>query len=285
MPTQSKPKRQIRKERRRLHEAVDRILDGPNGREVDEWVVQVLVDIGSVIRAAAPALDYEAGRVISGVDRRHGDFDNISWRGAGIITSPQEANAWIEAGMKARGDMPSPEIQQRALAAVLRPIANISLHSWLIHLAKALDALRFGDVRPPLQPSNRGLWGGVIAWQQRLAALRWVEFQVGARKIATKDAARQTVAKEFGVPVPTIKDWPRATRELFGPAAVREELELARRLGEHIHQIKVQIERGKANERDRRYCTHMEAVYSQERLKEMGERFKTPTRKKQKRGK
>jgi hypothetical protein len=83
-------------ERSRLHEGVDRILDGPPDLSVDKWVVQVLVDIGSIIKAAAPALDYEVGRVISGVDRPHGDFpSNLTWEGAGISVSPQQSDAWI----------------------------------------------------------------------------------------------------------------------------------------------------------------------------------------------
>jgi hypothetical protein len=273
-------------ERKRLHEAVDRILDGPGDGDLDLWVRQVLVDIGFVVRAAAPALDYEVGRIISGVDRPRGDFpSNLSWQGAGINVTPQQYNAWKAAGEAARADWPSSEIQQEALAALLRPIASISLHGWLLHLAEALDALRFTDVRPPLQPSNRKLWGGMIAWQQRLAGLRWVEFQVGARKIKTKAAAYGTVADEFGVPLSTIKDWPRATAKLFGRAAVREELELARRVGQLVHQINAQIARGEANERDRSNCIRLEAAYSQEVLKELGESFKAPTRKKYKGGK
>jgi hypothetical protein len=81
MPTPSKTKRQVRRheERRRLHEAVDRMLNGPYDKDVDKWARQVLVDLGLLVRAAAPALDYEVGRVISGVDRRRGDFpSNLS---------------------------------------------------------------------------------------------------------------------------------------------------------------------------------------------------------------
>lgn len=192
-------------ERKRLHEAVDRILDGHGDGDPDLWVRQVLVDVGLVVRGAAPALDYEVGRIISGVDRPRGEFPgNLSWQGAGIRVSFEQASAWIATGRAARADLPSSEIQQQALAALLRPIASISLHSWLFHLAKALDALRFGEVRPPLERSNRGLWGigeGMTAWQQRLAALRWAEYQVGARKVDTKAAAYSSIATELGVPI------------------------------------------------------------------------------------
>jgi hypothetical protein len=276
-------------EQKRLHEAVDRILDGPGDSDPDLWVRRVLVDIGFVIRAFAPALDYEVGRIVSRVDRPHGHFpSNISWQGAGLNVTSQQASQWIAAGAAARGNWPSSEIQQQALAALFRPIASISCHSWLDHLAEALDKLRFGEVRPPLERSNRGLWGigeGMTEWQQRLAALRWVEFLVGARKMDTKAAAYRSIATELGVPIHTMKDWPRAAAKLFGRAAIREELELARRVGEHVHQINGQIASGEASERDRSYCIQKEAAYSQELLKELAKRFKARPRKRHKVGK
>src|SRR5262245_6041008 len=120
-------------ERKRLHEAVDRIVDGPGTGDPDLWVRQVLVDLGFIFRAAAPAIDYEVGRVIVEVDRPLGHFpSNQSWQGAGLSVSAQQVNEWRAAGKAARGDRPPRAItQQRALAALLRPLASISCHSWL----------------------------------------------------------------------------------------------------------------------------------------------------------
>jgi len=145
-PSKTKGKEVSRPEaRRRLHEAVDRILDGPGDGDPDLWVRQVLVDIGLVVRAAAPALDYEVGCVIYGVDRPRGHFPlNLSWKGAGINVSSQQASQWTASGGAARGDLPPLEIQQQALAVLLHPVAEISCHRWLHDLANALDALRFG---------------------------------------------------------------------------------------------------------------------------------------------
>jgi hypothetical protein len=97
----------------------------------------------------------------------------------------------------------------------------------------------------------------------------------------TKNAANETVAKEIGVPISTFKGWRREVANKFGPAVVREELDTARRLGRLVHQTRTQVTKGEANERDRSYCIHLEAVY-RERLKKVGEGFKAQTRKKHK---
>src|SRR5262245_9876730 len=266
--------------RRRLLEAVDRILDGPDDEDIDKWVRQVLVDLGLIVRATERALDYEVGRVISGIERRRGHFpSNLSWEGAKLSVSRQQAEAWIAKGHAARADRPSSEVQQQALAALLHPIASISRHSWLHDLAKALDALRFGEVRHPLEPSTRGLWGGLNAWQQRLQALRWVEFQVAAGKVNTKDDAYKIVAHELGPRFHTVKEWRRSADKLFDRAIVREELDLARRVGKHVLYLNGKIARGEANARERRYCIHLEGAYAREVLKELGQRFKELHRK------
>ena len=278
-----------RDERRRLIEAVDRILNGPDDEDVDQWVRQVLVDLGLIVRAAEPALDYEVGRVIFGIERRHGYFpSNLSWEGAELSGSRQQAEAWIAKGHAARASRPSSEVQQQALAALLRPIANASCHTWLHELAEALDALRFGEVTPPLNPSDRGLWGdgkGMSAWQQRLEALRWIEFQVAAGKVNTKDDAREIVARELGPRFHTIKAWRRSAEEVLGRAVVCEELRLARRMGERVRHINGMIAKGEANERDRLSCTRYEGAYSDEGLKGLRQRFKELRRKKSKGGK
>jgi hypothetical protein len=223
-----------REYRLRLHEAVDRLLDGPDWGDVDKWVRQVLVDLGLFVRVAAPALDYEVGRIISGVGRHHGHFpSNLSWEGAELSVSTRDAKAWIAAGDAARAEVPPSEIQQEALAALFYPIANISLHHWLADLADALDALRFGEVRPPLEPSDRGLWGagkGLSAWDQRLQALCWIEFQVAAGKVNTITAAHKIVARQLGPRAHTIKAWRRSAEKELGRAVVREKLELVRRM-------------------------------------------------------
>jgi hypothetical protein len=111
MATRSKVTRSCKQEkRRRLHDAVDRMLNGPNGGDEDRWACQVLVDLGLLFQAAEPALDYEVGRVISGVDRRHGDFpSNLSWQNAELSVTPEQAKAWKEAGAAARAERPSSE--------------------------------------------------------------------------------------------------------------------------------------------------------------------------------
>ena len=148
-------------ESHRLYAAVDHILDGPHGNDVDAWVRQTLVAIGLVIRAAHLALDYEIGRVISGTDRPRGDFpNNRSWVGAAISVDHDQAAEWIAAGEAALGEtLPPVETQQRALAALFRPIASIALHAWLHDLADGLDALSFGEVQPIMTRSARGLAG------------------------------------------------------------------------------------------------------------------------------
>jgi len=278
-----------RDERRRLIEAVDHIVDGPDDEDIDKWVRQVFVDIGLLIRAAAPALHYEVGRIMSRVERRRGHFpSNLSWEGAELSVNPQQAKAWIKAGKAARGDRPPSEVQQQALAALLRPIANVSCHTWLYDLAEALDALRFGEVTPLLNPSDRGLWGdgkGMSAWQQRLEALRWIEFQVAAGKVNTKDDAREIVARELGPRFHTIKAWRRSAEEVLGRAVVSEELRLAHRTGERVRHINGMMAKGEATERDRLSCTRYEEAYSNEALKGLGQRFKELPRKKSKGGK
>ena len=145
-------------ERRRLHKVVDAILDGANPNDVDSWVRQTLVGIGLLIRTAQDALYYETGRVISGTDRPHGYFSRVgavSWKGAAIDGDPQRAAKWIADGEDSL-ETPQPvEEQQRALAALLRPIARISLYGPLEDLAKALDVLPLGVVLRIVAPSRK----------------------------------------------------------------------------------------------------------------------------------
>jgi hypothetical protein len=244
MPKRSKPKGQARRHdqerRRQLHEAMDRILDGPDRSDVDTWVLQVLVDIGLFLRAATPAVDYETGRVVTGADRPHGYFPgNLSWQGAHLAPSLQEAGDWMVAGRAARENPPPPEMQQRALAALLRPIANVACHSWILDLVDGLEALSFGEVLPILTPSNRGLTGigkGQTAWRLRLHALRWAEFQVAAHKAKSTTEAYEGIAHEFGRSLAAVKEWRSGAAKEFGTAVVAEALEMSRRLGEWTHE-------------------------------------------------
>jgi hypothetical protein len=289
MPKPSKNKRQMLRdeERRRLHDAVDRIVDGPAGDSVDEWVVQVLADIGSVFRAAAPALDYEVGRVISGVDRPLGHFPSHfpsnSWQGASICVGPQQANAWIAAGEAARSDRPSPTTHQRALAAWFRPIASLSCHSWLQNLADALDALRFGEVHEIISPSPSGLHGYKHArtvWMTRLHALAWAEFQFRA-KLMKKTEAEWEVVSACGLRDPgSIADWKRRTKELFGRAVVQENLEWAAAMGRRYRSIQDQLFSGRIEKSE---VTHeigyLDRVFGRGQLEDIAQTYKAQARK------
>jgi hypothetical protein len=286
--TQAKTKQGTyrREYRHRLHEAVDRILGGPDWGDFDKWARQVLVDLGLFIRVAAPALDYEVGRIIAGIDRPLGHFpQNLSWEGAGLVTDAKEADDWMAAGSVARGARPPPETQQRALAALLRPIASVSCHSWLHDLAEALYALSFGEVLPLVERSARGLTGigkGRTAWELRLCALAWVEFQVAAGKVESKTEALETAAGEFGRGVETVRDWRRTTIGELGEQVVQERLGLAQRAGELWRSINDQLGNGNINEHDRRLHAHFQKAYSYEVLKQMGTEYVNLPRKKMK---
>jgi hypothetical protein len=60
VPIQNNPikaeKNRRERRRRALHQAVDRMIDGPASPDFDGWVLQVLEGLGSVFRAATPAL-------------------------------------------------------------------------------------------------------------------------------------------------------------------------------------------------------------------------------------
>jgi hypothetical protein len=273
-------------ERNQLHEAVDRIVNGPPDLGVDGWVVQVLFDVGNILRAAAPALDYEVGRVISGVDRPHGYFPiNGSWKGAGISVSSQQCEDWIIAGHAALDESRPPTIQQRqrALAAVLRSIARSSRFAWLVDLVDGLEGLRFGEVKPLLTKSDIGLdyaGKGMTAWKLRLRALRWVEFQVAARKVKTKAAAYEVVASKFEREPESVKDWPNQTAEYFGEAVVRETLKTSRDIGEYAYAVSQQVASGNKTNHD--YLKHLESVYGDKAIEELAMKFKALPRKRKK---
>jgi hypothetical protein len=196
-----------------------------------------------------------------------------------------QAAEWISAGEAALGEtLPPVETQQRALAALLRPIAGIAQQPWLRDLADGLDALSFGEVQPLIDPSARGLAGigkGRTAWRLRLRSLRWVEFQVAARNIKTKTEAYETVATEFGKTSPAVQDWRVDAATALGSAFVCEALDTSRRLGERAAAIKRQVASGTANDKDRDYLLFLETTYSEKSLKELAKSFKALPRKKQ----
>ncbi|MFZ0854137.1 MAG: hypothetical protein WAO08_33665, partial [Hyphomicrobiaceae bacterium] len=272
--------------RKLLHDGVDRIVDGPGEGPPDEWVVQVLADLGNIIRAARPALDYEVGRVMEGVvDRPLGDFpnNNTSWHGAGIDVGVRQAEAWKIAGRTAPESATPSELQQRALAAILMPIANVACNSLFFALADALDALALGEVRPILATSTRGLHGigkGKTAWQLRLSALKWAEFHVAAGKIETKAEAFERVANEFGRASDTIKDWRSSATNALGGAKVDEALAQSQRIGELNREIRARAARVEVDAPDRRLLDLSERAYSEEALKQLAIKFKALPRKK-----
>jgi hypothetical protein len=263
-------------ERRRLHKAVDAIVDGSNPNDVDRWVRETLVGIGLLIRAAHPALYYETGRVISGTDRPHGFFPlaswegALSWEGAAIDVGPQRAAKWIADGEDAL-ETPQPlERQQRALAALLRPIAGISLFGPLMDLAKALDALPLGHVRRIVTRAPTKLHGwkdGPKIWRARKLALEWIEFQRYA-KLMSKTEAVGEVATAFGIGDTSIKkEWKPKVRALFGKAEVEAGLKLAETAGRRFRSIQCELDSGKLEKATVvRELEHYASVYGKERL-------------------
>jgi len=175
------------------------------------------------------------------------------------------------------------ETQQRALAALFRPIASIALHAWLHDLADGLDALSFGEVQPIVTRSARGLAAkgkGRTAWQLRLSALRWVEFQVAAQKIKRKTEAYEFVATEFGRTSQVVQEWRVEAATALGSAYVCEALDRSRHLGERAAAIKREVAGGTANDNDRDYLLFLETTYSENSLKRWAKSFKALPRKK-----
>ena len=98
---------------------------------------------------------------------------------------------------------------QRAVAAILYPIASTSYHPWLFGLSDALEALRFGEQPPVLKPSSRGLRSigqARTEYTLRLTALAWVQFQVAAG-LRNKTQAIEEVAAAFEKDGRSIRGW------------------------------------------------------------------------------
>ena len=197
---------------------------------------------------------------------------------------PHQVAAWIAAGEAALGETPPPaEKLQCALAALLRPMASISLYVWLRDLANGLDALSFGEVLPIMTPSDRGLTGkgkGRTAWKLRLSALRWVEFQVAAHKVRTKTEGYEIVAGKFSRGLEAVKAWRSDAAEVLGTAVVREALEHSRRIGEFARTIREQVVSGTVDERYHSHLMYLDQVYSDQALEQLAAKFKALPRKK-----
>ena len=239
--------------RRHLHAAVDYILDGPGSGDMDEWATQALASLGHFIRSAELAIDYEAGRIKAGFDRRRGIFPAggyayPSWQRASIPVEKSTADVWCQDGGEARDATMSPETVQHILAAILYPIANTSCDVWLCHLADALDALQYGERPPLLEPSSRRIWGkghGRTACSIRLRALAWAEFQK-AGGLMSKTEAIEVIADEFDLDTSSIRGWYGATEKQVGPALVNEEIRRARSCGLHYRSIQDRADRSMA---------------------------------------
>lgn len=265
-------------------QAVNRVIDGPSEGNIDGWVTQVLVDIGNFLKAAAPALDYEVGRVISGVDRPLGEFpNNLSWRGAGIATDARQANTWIAVGELARGDRPPAATQQRALAALLRPIASVSCHSWFQELETALDALRFGETHRIVVASPSRLRGYKEArptWLVRLHALAWAEFQAGAR-LMTKTEALGEVASACGISdLSSVVAWKERCGELFGAAVLQETLSWSLAASKRYRSLRNQVDTGTLKRSEAaRELEYFERAFGRQRLQRIAQTYRNQARK------
>lgn len=250
-----------------------------------------LAGIGLLTRAAHPALHYEIGRVISGTDRPHGSFPcNLSWEDAGISVDAQLADEWIAAGKAALGETPPPDkVQQRALAALLRPIASIALHAWLMDLANALDALPLGEVHRIVTHSPTKLHGykeGPKIWRARKQALEWAEFQYWAKRMS-KTKAKSEVAIAFGISEDSVNEWKGKVEALFGKAVAKEGLEWAAMMGCRCRSIQNELASGKVKKSAEvnKLEEYFESVYGRQRLDALAGVYKARKRRGGKRSK
>lgn len=252
--------------RRQLYAAVDRLLDGPGSGDMDRWVTEVLVSLGHFVRAARLAIDYEFGRILDGVDRPQGSFRSgkdfyPAWEGAWIDVERPTADKWCQLGRESWGSPMSSETVQRALEAILFPIASTSYHPLLDSLVDALEALRFGEQRPLLKPSAKGLRSIGQAREEyrlRLRALAWAEFQIAAGRM-TKAKAIEEIAGEFERDPSSIRSWHGSVAKEFGAARVNEVMARAQVRGAIYRRLKKQADDGiPLNDADVRWQRHCE---------------------------
>jgi hypothetical protein len=158
----------------------------------------------------------------------------LSWEGAAIDVDPQRAAKWIADGEDALEIPQTVQKQQRAPAALLRPIARISLYGPLEDLAEALNVLPLGVVHRivTLSPKKKlhGYKEGLKIWRARKLALEWAEFQYRAKRMS-KTEAKGEVASAFGIGEDSVDDWKGKVKVLFGMARVKEGLDWAAKMG------------------------------------------------------
>ncbi|OYW55712.1 MAG: hypothetical protein B7Y80_05010 [Hyphomicrobium sp. 32-62-53] len=276
--------------RRELHAHLNNILDGPGDDHVDEWVTGTLAALGYFIRAAQPAIDYEIGRVVSGIERPCGTFAlgrevYPLWKGASLDVDSTTAATWYKLGHTTRQpksdsdpQSPSPERIARILSQILKPISRASYFGYLIDLSNDLDALWYGEQRPLLQPRRtrkRGYGVGKKARDIRLFAVAWVKFQSEA-KLLTKSAASEIVCSKYGrADKKTVQDWEKELqREPIDPF-VREELDFARGAGQrHREVIKLIESNVDLSASQKRIKDHIEQYFSDSRLNCAAEKFR-----------
>jgi hypothetical protein len=235
---------------------------------------------------AAPALDYECGRVCDGVDRASGIFEASSpfarWEGAGICVDAPTANRWTDSGHAKRSAAPSPAVVRKILIAILGPISRASYHPWLFELVDGLDALAFGEQRTILKPAVDGLHSigrGRDAWTLRLHAVAWMEFQVTS-EILSKPAAERAAAAAYGRDVRSVRDWRQLANDKLGSMRVDAEVDYARACGRDYRLIRNRIESGIRDPGMARRIAHYNDVFGSDDLKRSGQAFRNLPRKK-----
>jgi hypothetical protein len=146
---------------------------------------------------------------------------------------PQRTAKWIADGEEALETPQPAKKQQRALAALLRPIARISDYPPLMDLAEGLDVLPLGVVHRIVAPSPKkklhGYEEGLKIWRARKLALEWAEFQYRAKRMS-KTEAKGEVASAFGIGEDSVDEWKGKVNALFG-ARVKEGLDWAAKMG------------------------------------------------------
>jgi hypothetical protein len=279
-----------RKAQRELHAHLDTILDGPGDEQVDEWVTRTLAALGYFIRAAQLAIDYEIGRVVSGVERPQGTFALGSevyppWKDASLDVDSKTAARWCELGRTTRqpkptSDLSGPTPKQIAqiLSQILNPISRASYFGYLIDLSNDLDALWYGEQRPLLQPRRtrkRGYGAGKRPRNLRLFAVAWIEFQSEA-KLLTKSAASEVVCRKYGrADARSVRNW---AEELLNPlldSFVLEELAFARWAGQrHRELMKLAESNADLSASQKRIKHHIDEYFSDNRLNRAAEQFR-----------
>jgi hypothetical protein len=185
-------------------------------------------------------------------------------------------------------ETPQPvEKQQRALAALLRPIAGISAYPPFMDLAEALNALPLGEVHRIVTRSPKKLHGykeGTKIWLARKLAREWIEFQRHA-KLMSKTKAESEVAAAFGISEYSVKEWKCKVLELFGKATVKEGLEWAANMGRRYRSIRDELASGnvKRSAATKNLEEYFESMYGRKKLEVFARVYKARKRRSDKR--